>query len=197
MPKTSKSRKDSPRTRSAKGTPTRKPAKKARRGAASKGAASKKVNGRARRDTKQAILIEMLRRPNGATIEQMSAKTGWQAHSVRGAISGTLKKKLHLAVTSEKVEGSGRVYRITGGRWLPWRTPSRTGSPNWKPRAPRSWEPAGSRPSSARPQTGRAATCSCARSPMGSIAWYRSKLRKDHPNLLTDREAREKKGKKD
>ncbi len=111
MTKPSKSRKDSPRARTANGTLIRKPAKKARRGAA-----SKKVNGRARRGTKQAILIEMLRRPNGATIQQMSAKTGWQAHSVRGAISGTLKKKLGLPVTSETVEGSGRVYRITGGR---------------------------------------------------------------------------------
>ncbi len=109
MSKPSKTRKDSPRARSVKGTSTRKAAKKARRGAA-----SKKVNGSARRGTKQAILIEMLRRPNGATIEQMTAKTGWQAHSVRGAISGTLKKKLGLAVTSEKVDGRGRVYRITG-----------------------------------------------------------------------------------
>ncbi len=46
----------------------------------------------------------------------MSAKTGWQAHSVRGAISGALKKKLGLSVTSETVEGRGRVYRISGGR---------------------------------------------------------------------------------
>ncbi len=90
---------------------TRKATKTARRGAT-----SEKTDTSARHGTKQAILIEMLRRPKGATIEQMTAKTGWQAHSVRGAISGTLKKKLHLAVTSEKVEGSGRVYRITGGR---------------------------------------------------------------------------------
>ncbi len=121
MPKPSKSRKDSPRALTAKGTPTRKPAKKARRGAASKGAASKgaaskKVNGNARRGTKQAVLIEMLRRPNGATIQQMSAKTGWQTHSVRGAISGALKKKLGLPVTSETVEGRGRVYRIAEAR---------------------------------------------------------------------------------
>ncbi len=109
--KPSKSRKDSPRARTAKGTPTRKPAKKAHRGAT-----SKKVNGGARRGTKQATLIEMLRRPNGATIEQMTAKTGWQAHSVRGAISGTLKKKLGLAVTSETVGGRGRVYRIAEAR---------------------------------------------------------------------------------
>ncbi len=107
MPKTSESRKDSPRTRTAKTMPPRKPAKKARRGAV-----SRKVNGSARRGTKQAILIEMLRRPNGATIQQMSTKTGWQPHSVRGAISGTLKKKLSLPVTSETIEGRGRVYRI-------------------------------------------------------------------------------------
>ncbi len=111
MSKPSKTRKESPRARTAKGTPTRKPAKKARRGAA-----SEKVNGSTRRGTKQATLIEMLRRPNGATIEQMTAKTGWQAHSVRGAISGALKKKLGLAVTSETVEGRGRVYRIAEAR---------------------------------------------------------------------------------
>ncbi len=111
MSKPSKSRKESPRARSAKGTPTRKPAKKTRRGAA-----SKKVNGSARRGTKQAILIEMLRRPDGATIQQMSAKTGWQAHSVRGALSGALKKKLGLAMTSERVGDRGRVYRIAGAR---------------------------------------------------------------------------------
>ena len=111
MPKPSKSRKESPRARTAKGTPTRKPAKKARRGAA-----SKKVNGSARRGTKQAILIEMLKRSKGATIQQMTAKTGWQAHSVRGAISGAIKKKLGLAVTSERVGDRGRVYRIAGSR---------------------------------------------------------------------------------
>ncbi len=116
MPKPSKSRKESPRARTAKGTLTRKPAKKARRGAASKGAASKKVNGSARRGTKQAILIEMLKRSKGATIADMAAKTGWQTHSVRGAISGALKKKLGLPVTSERVEGRGRVYRIVQKR---------------------------------------------------------------------------------
>ena len=111
MPKPSKSRKDSPRTRTAKGTPTRKPAKKARRGAA-----SEKVNGSARRGTKQAILIEMLKRPKGVTIAEMATKTGWQAHSVRGAISGTLKKKLGLAVTSERVGDGPRRYRIQVGQ---------------------------------------------------------------------------------
>ncbi len=89
----------------------RKSPKKARRSAT-----SEKTDTSARDGTKRAILIEMLSRAKGATIEEMAAKTGWQTHSVRGAISGTLKKKLGLAVTSEKVEGSGRVYRITGGR---------------------------------------------------------------------------------
>ena len=42
----------------------------------------------------------------------MVAATGWQAHSVRGAMSATLKKKLGLTITSEKIEGRSRVYRI-------------------------------------------------------------------------------------
>jgi hypothetical protein len=60
------------------------------------------------------LLISMLRRPKGATVEEVVAATGWQRHTVRGAISGALKKKLSLEVTSDKVEGRGRVYRIVG-----------------------------------------------------------------------------------
>jgi hypothetical protein len=66
---------------------------------------------KARADTKQAKLISMLRRNQGATIAQIVAATGWQPHTVRGAFAGALKKKLGLTVTSEKVEGT-RVYRI-------------------------------------------------------------------------------------
>ena len=65
-----------------------------------------------REGTKQATLIAMLRAPEGATIEEISAATGWQSHTVRGAMAGALKKKLGLEVTSEKVEGRGRVYRL-------------------------------------------------------------------------------------
>ena len=54
----------------------------------------------------------MLRTPEGATIDEIVAATGWQPHTVRGAIAGALKKKLGLEVTSEKVEGRGRVYRL-------------------------------------------------------------------------------------
>jgi hypothetical protein len=54
----------------------------------------------------------MLRAPEGATIEEITAATGWQSHTVRGAMAGALKKKLGLEVTSEKVDGRGRVYRL-------------------------------------------------------------------------------------
>ena len=64
------------------------------------------------RQTKQQIMIDLLRRPEGAGIEEITAATGWQSHTVRGAMSGALKKKLGLEITSKKVEGLGRVYRI-------------------------------------------------------------------------------------
>ena len=64
--------------------------------------------------TKQALLIDLLKRKRGATIPEVIEATGWQAHSVRGAISGALKKKLGLTVTSEPDKNRGRVYRIVG-----------------------------------------------------------------------------------
>ena len=62
--------------------------------------------------SKLDALINTLRQRDGATIAELMAATGWQAHSVRGAISGNLKKKRGLAVISEMVEGRGRTYRI-------------------------------------------------------------------------------------
>ena len=67
---------------------------------------------RMREGTKEALLIAMLRRPGGATIAQVIEATGWQKHTVRGAISGALKKKRGLAVTSAKSETGDRVYKI-------------------------------------------------------------------------------------
>ncbi|SEO89798.1 Protein of unknown function [Salinihabitans flavidus] len=67
---------------------------------------------RRRSGTKQDALIEMLRAEGGATIDEIVAETRWQPHTVRGAMSGALKKKLSLEVTSEKVEGRGRVYKL-------------------------------------------------------------------------------------
>ena len=69
----------------------------------------------ARMGTKQAVLIGLLRRRKGMTIAEAVAATGWQPHSVRGALSGTLRKKLGLAIASEPVDGRGRVYRIANG----------------------------------------------------------------------------------
>ena len=65
-----------------------------------------------RRGTKQALLIDLLKRKSGATIDEIVKAAGWQPHSVRGAISGTLKKKLSLTVISATVERRGRVCRI-------------------------------------------------------------------------------------
>jgi hypothetical protein len=65
-----------------------------------------------RAGTKQETLIAMLRAEGGATIDEMAAATGWAAHSIRGVLSGALKKKLGLAVTSEKVAGRARRYRL-------------------------------------------------------------------------------------
>ena len=87
--------------------PTTDPATEAAADAASSPKARKPREG-----TKQAQLIAMLRTPEGATIDEIVAATGWQPHTVRGAFAGALKKKLGLEVTSDKVEGRGRVYRL-------------------------------------------------------------------------------------
>ena len=62
--------------------------------------------------TKLARLEAMLRRPDGATIEQLGKALDWQSHSVRGAIAGALKKK-GFVVTSAIDESERRVYRIS------------------------------------------------------------------------------------
>ena len=87
-----------------------------------KAASSEKPTPRA--GTKQAQMIELLKRPEGATVEQIAAATGWQHHTIRGAISGALKKKLGLNVEATRTrevgpnktgaKGSSTVYRIVG-----------------------------------------------------------------------------------
>jgi uncharacterized protein DUF3489 len=66
----------------------------------------------AKRPSKQDEVIAMLRRPEGATVDEVASATGWQRHTVRGVFAGTLKKKLGLTIASAKEE-RGRVYRIT------------------------------------------------------------------------------------
>jgi hypothetical protein len=77
-----------------------------------------------RAGTKQAQMIELLKRPKGATVAQIAAATGWQHHTIRGTISGALKKKLGLNVEATRTrevspnktgaKGSSTVYRIVG-----------------------------------------------------------------------------------
>jgi hypothetical protein len=65
-----------------------------------------------RASTKQAMLIEMLKASDGATISEIVTALDWQSHTIRGAMSGALKKRLGLTITSEKTGPRGRVYRI-------------------------------------------------------------------------------------
>lgn len=67
---------------------------------------------RTRDNSKQAQVIAMLKRPEGATIAQICEVTGWQQHTVRGTFAGAFKKKLGLALASEKAQGGQRIYRI-------------------------------------------------------------------------------------
>jgi hypothetical protein len=65
-----------------------------------------------REGTKQALVIEMLRRSEGATIAEIVEATSWANHTVRGAMAGTLKKKLGLTIDSANIERRGRVYKL-------------------------------------------------------------------------------------
>ena len=74
--------------------------------------ATKESKPRTRESSKQAEVIRMLQRPEGATIAQICDATGWQSHTVRGTFAGALKKKLGLTITSDKAQGAERVYRV-------------------------------------------------------------------------------------
>jgi hypothetical protein len=96
--------------------------RKAKAKAAKPGKAASAAKPAPRAGTKQALLIELLRRPEGATVEQIAAATGWQHHTIRGAISGALKRKLGLTVEATRTrevgpnkagaKGSSTTYRI-------------------------------------------------------------------------------------
>lgn len=68
------------------------------------------------RVTKNAQLLQLLNRPEGASIEDMMNATEWQQHSIRGFLAGAVKKKMGLALTSSKTEGDVRRYRIAAPR---------------------------------------------------------------------------------
>jgi Protein of unknown function (DUF3489) len=62
--------------------------------------------------SKQQLCLELLRRPDGVGVKELQAATGWQAHSVRGFLSGTVKKKLGLTLSSGRTGDVARRYRI-------------------------------------------------------------------------------------
>ena len=86
-----------------------KPAKKA---SPEKKAAKAKKTAKVREGSKTDQVLELLKRPGGVTAQELMKATGWQPHSVRGFLSGTIRKKMGLAVTSTKAEDGQRSYSI-------------------------------------------------------------------------------------
>ncbi len=71
-----------------------------------------KKEGEAIEGTKAAAVLDLLKRSDGTTLAELMEATGWQAHSVRGFLSGTISKKMGLALTSAKVDDGERTYSI-------------------------------------------------------------------------------------
>ncbi len=88
------------------------PAKKANKGATSAKSPKKQATG-ARQGSKTAKVLDLLKRSGGASLKELRKATGWQAHSVRGFLSGALGKKMGLTVTSTKAEDGERRYSVT------------------------------------------------------------------------------------
>ncbi len=79
-----------------------------KKNARTKRARQSQSNGR----SKTAKILALLKRPNGASLEQLQKATGWQPHSVRGFLSGAIKKKMGLRVRSEKPADGVRTYHV-------------------------------------------------------------------------------------
>ena len=118
--KTASRKKNAPKAKSARKTATPKAAKPASKPAAKKASkpATKKASTASvpREGSKKQIVLDLLRRKDGATMAEIGAKTGWQNHSVRGFISGTISKKMGLKVESTKNEAGERTYRIAASK---------------------------------------------------------------------------------
>jgi hypothetical protein len=87
------------------------PAKKAPKGAKKAGSAKA---GKAREGSKTAQILDLLKRSGGVTLAEIMKASGWQAHSVRGFLSGTIRKKMGLDVVSTKAEDGERSYSVKG-----------------------------------------------------------------------------------
>jgi Protein of unknown function (DUF3489) len=81
-----------------------------------------------RANSKQAEVLDLLRRPQGSTIPAITKVTGWQQHSVRGFFAGVVRKKLGLTLQSEKLTDGDRVYRIVAGK--PGKPKAKTNNPD-------------------------------------------------------------------
>lgn len=92
--------------RKAKSAPNPKAPKRAHKGAQKATAA--------RDGSKAAKVLDLLKRPEGASMKELLKATGWQAHSLRGFLSGTIREKLGLTLTSAKMEGGERTYSVKG-----------------------------------------------------------------------------------
>ena len=87
----------------------------AKKAAAPSVKATKASSGRRTPNSKRDQIVTLLRQPKGATLDVLVKTTGWQKHSVRGFLAGTVRKKLKLPLISEKVDGI-RTYRIGASR---------------------------------------------------------------------------------
>jgi hypothetical protein len=101
----------------ASGTPRRGPGSNKKARASNKAASAEKApqarrNAPGRQNSKTQNVIDLLKAPGGATLNQLMKATSWQAHSVRGFLSGTVGKKMGLTVTSAKTEDGERTYSI-------------------------------------------------------------------------------------
>ena len=97
--------------RSAHVAPTK--SKSGRKAKAAKKAPKRAQKAGARDGSKAAKILDLLRRPEGATLAAIMKATSWQPHSVRGFISGTIGKKMGLKVVSTKGDDGARSYSIT------------------------------------------------------------------------------------
>jgi Protein of unknown function (DUF3489) len=92
-----------------KGAPKGKKAAKKQPAAKAKAA---KPKASSREGSKKAIILDMLRRPKGATLKEIMSATQWQAHSVRGFISAALGKKMGIKVESTRRDDGERLYKV-------------------------------------------------------------------------------------